>query len=116
MFFLTTKLIIKTALQALVSAINHSSQGKLIQGHYDKITNKMVRDTVKVYLRDENFPYPVMDSSKAVLDSNGNGLFNFFHVLNGQYYIVIKHRNSIETWSKVPITFTFYQLNYDFTN
>ncbi len=35
--------------------------------------------------------------------------------LNGSYYIVVKHRNSIQTWSANPVSFTSEAINYDFT-
>ena len=36
-------------------------------------------------------------------------------VTGGSYYIVIKHRNSIETWSSLPVLFTS-NTNYNFTS
>ena len=32
------------------------------------------------------------------------------------YYIVVKHRNSLETWSSAGNSFTYGSLSYDFTN
>ena len=40
------------------------------------------------------------------------------HVSNGNYYIVIKHRNHIETWSAYPIPISDangISMNYDFS-
>jgi len=71
----------------------------LIEGLYNNITNKMIRDTVRVYLRDRFVPFAIIDSAKSVLDSTGKGTFNFNNAENGiRYYIVVKHKNSIETW------------------
>ena len=40
----------------------------------------------------------------------------FTQVQNGQpYYLQVKHRNSLETWSKTTQTFSGSILNYDFT-
>jgi len=87
----------------------------LIQGFYDNITNTMVRDTVRVYLRNTISPYSIVDSATSVLDSTGYGTFYFPNAVNGTlYYIVVKHRNSIETWSNQGKMFTSYQLSYDF--
>src|SRR6059036_3189128 len=44
----------------------------LIEGFYNQSTNKMVRDTVKVYLRVTSLPFTRVDSAKIVLDSLGN--------------------------------------------
>ncbi|MBK8552186.1 MAG: hypothetical protein IPL53_14440 [Ignavibacteria bacterium] len=51
-----------------------------IQGMYNSSTNKMVRDTARVVLRYQTSPYTIADSAKAVLDSNGNGVFTFTRI------------------------------------
>ena len=35
--------------------------------------------------------------------------------LSGSYYIIIKHRQSVETWSASAVSFTAATINYDFT-
>jgi len=71
-----------------------------IEGFYRSNTNSMISDTVKVYLRNSSAPYSLSDSAKGVLSATGNATFNFSNVSTGQYYIVVSHRNSIETWSR----------------
>lgn len=72
----------------------------LIEGRYNITKNKMIKDTARVYLRSTSSPYAIIDSSKSVLDSNGKGTFSFPNAINGTpYYIVVKHQNSVETWS-----------------
>jgi len=85
----------------------------LIEGFYDNVTNIMVKDTVRVYLRNTNSPYSIVDSAKTVLDSIGNGALNFSNNIYGNY-IVVKHRSSIETWSNQVLILTS-NLGYDFT-
>ena len=85
----------------------------LIQGFYNSTENKLTSDTARAYLRIPLPPYPVFDSSKAVLDSNGNSKFNFTKLNNG--YLVIRHRNSIETWTPAPRPFNADSTTYDFT-
>ncbi len=76
----------------------------------------MVSDTSKVYLRNSVSPYAKVDSAVSVLNSSGNGVFCFSHAGTGSYYIVVSHRNSIDTWSKFPQSFiTGVLKNYDFT-
>lgn len=78
--------------------------------------SKMVRDTVKVFLRNNSSPFGKVDSAKVVLDSLGKGVLCFPNASNGSYYIQVRHRNSIETWSKNPQSFaTGTTTNYDFT-
>ena len=59
------------------------------------------RDTVKLYLRNSNAPYFMIDSCTALLDSltfTATGTFS--NAVSGMYYVQVKHRNSLETWSK----------------
>ncbi len=77
-----------------------------------------INDTMTVYLRNPAAPYQVMDSSKAVIDSiNFQGAFEFENIQSGNFYIEIRSKNSIETWSRVPRTITAGVSNhYDFTD
>lgn len=89
----------------------------LIQGLYNSITNKMMKDTVTVFLRNSSSPFSMVDSSKGILDSNGKGKFYFRNGFNNMpYYLCVDHRNSIETWSSVPVSFTFNEAVFDFTS
>lgn len=74
----------------------------LMEGMYYPVFNQMTRsDTVKVYLRNSVFPYSIVDSSKGKIDSISlTNIFKFNNTPNGTYYLVVKHFNSIETWSK----------------
>ena len=88
----------------------------LFQGFYNSSLNKMVKDTARVYLRYNISPYNIADSSKAVLDSTGKGNFIFNRIGNlSPYFIVVKHRNSLVSWSKTAKTFYSNTLTYDFT-
>ncbi|MEO8209450.1 MAG: DUF1565 domain-containing protein [bacterium] len=89
------------------------------EGFYDITTQRLtITDTVTAFLHSVNPPYSQVDSAVSTIDSvTFNGSFQFSH-LNGIYYIVIKHRNSIETWSKMGgEDFTAGTItNYDFTD
>jgi len=89
----------------------------LLEGFYNDAANKMISDTARVYLRNITSPYSIIDSSKSILDSNGRGDFSFSNSAgNGTpYYIVIKHRNSIETWSSGGNRFSLNDMTYNFT-
>lgn len=89
----------------------------LIEGFYNQSTNLMVSDTAFAYIRNFASPYQIVDSAKAVLNSAGLGSFSFGNADNAtNYYLVVKHRNSIETWSGTSVSFTLNQLVYNFTN
>ena len=87
-----------------------------IEGFYNPVSNIMVSDTVKVFLRNKFSPYAVVDSTASVLNSSGSGTFTFSNPINGlNYYIVLKHRNSIETWSSSGNSFASNSLTYNFS-
>jgi len=105
------------------------SLNSLVQGFYDPGLNILTEDTMRVFARSSVSPFTILDSSKAVLDSAGQGVFVFNSTLDGQpVYIQLKHRNSLETWSKKPSSGTFALLfaiqfsaftsflEFDFTN
>jgi hypothetical protein len=51
-----------------------------------------------------------------VLNISGAGTGSLTTVTNGTpYYLVVQHRNSVETWSGTGKSFTSNLLNYDFT-
>jgi poly(beta-D-mannuronate) lyase len=86
----------------------------LLQGFYNGTT--MVPDTVTVELHNASSPYSLVESKKGILNSAGNGTFSFSNAVNEtSYYLVMKHRNGIETWSAGGNTFSSSVLNYDFT-
>ncbi|MDQ3021245.1 MAG: hypothetical protein M3R36_11860 [Bacteroidota bacterium] len=88
----------------------------LIQGFYDPVANLMINDTARIYLRNVSPPYSLVDSAKSFLDANGSANSIFTNAINSvPYYIVIKHRNGLETWSASGQTFTSGNLSYDFT-
>ena len=73
------------------------------EGFYNSSTNCLnAKDTVRAFLRSASSPYNIIDSSKALIDSvSFTGSFKFNTAPSGTYYVVIKHRNSIETWSRL---------------
>ncbi|HEY5535163.1 MAG TPA: hypothetical protein VIL99_09555, partial [Ignavibacteria bacterium] len=85
-----------------------------LEGFWDGAAQ--VSDTVKIYLAAATSPYTLIDSQKVVLGTAGTTSPTFTGVLSGNYYIVVKHRNHLETWSRLPQTFIAgIPLSYDFT-
>ena len=73
-------------------------------------------DTVIAELHNVNSPYAFVYSSKGTISTSGNGTFGFPALSAGKrYYLVIRHRNGLETWSANPIVI-FNNMIYDFTN
>jgi endonuclease/exonuclease/phosphatase family metal-dependent hydrolase len=86
----------------------------LIEGFYNGTTMKS--DTVTVELRNTSAPYSLVDQAKIFLNSSGQGSGKFYNAMNGvPYYIVLKHRNAVETWSASSQVFSASTLTYDFT-
>lgn len=86
-----------------------------LEGFWNGTTQ--VTDTVMVYLANTTTPYAKVDSAKVLLSSAGTALVNFTKAPNGTYHLIIKHRNHLETWSKLGQSFvTNVAVNYDFTS
>lgn len=75
-----------------------------------------VQDTMKIYLTNSSAPYNNLDSSTVYLNSSGNAYADFVNASGGNYYLRITHRNALETWSSLPLTFIpGINTDYDFT-
>lgn len=82
----------------------------------EAITPNSSSDTITVLLRSSTAPYEIVDAASGVLSASGSASLSFTKAnLGSSYYIVVKHRNSIETWSANPIAFTA-DASYDFTS
>lgn len=91
-----------------------------MEGYYNSAANRMnKKDSVSAYLRNANSPYAIIDSSRSLIDSvTSKGSFKFNKAPAGNYFVVLKYMNCIETWSKMngesynPMTIE----SYDFTS
>ena len=69
------------------------------------ITDPTVCDTIIVELHDTIAPYNLLSSTTTILHINGDATALFPGSFSGgTYYVAIKHRNAVETWSKEPVT------------
>jgi photosystem II stability/assembly factor-like uncharacterized protein len=88
-----------------------------IQGFYSNTTNKMIKDTATVFLRNNTSPFSIVDTARSVLDSTGKGSFYFNKIsIGSNYFIALKHRNSMETWSAAGAGISPDSISYNFTN
>ena len=107
-----------------IAVVNFNTAGQIsislvIEGFYDASNNNMnLSDTVSVYLRGSTPPYNFTDSSKSVVNGSSlTGNFKFYNAPTGNYYIVIRHRNTIETWSSSAQSYIYLSNSaYDFSN
>mgnify|MGYP000843946165 CR=1 FL=1 len=85
-----------------------------LEGFWNGTTH--IQDTVRVYLANSTSPYIAVDSAQVELSTAGTAAINFTKAPNGNYYIIVKHRNHLETWSKLPQAMvTNITKSYDFT-
>ncbi|MEO5673527.1 MAG: integrin alpha, partial [Chitinophagales bacterium] len=88
-----------------------------IQGFYNNYSNLMAQDTFKVFLMETFSPFSTVDSAVAIINPSGIAVLNFSNAENGvDYFIKLKHRNSIETWSSRGKRFENGLMNYDFAS
>ena len=71
-------------------------------------------DTIEVSLHHPE-TFIKLEGRKTILLTDGTALVNFAQP-EGTYYISIKHRNSIQTWSANPIECTAETALYDFSS
>ncbi len=61
-------------------------------------------DSIEIRLYSSVSPYNLVYSRNALLKTNGTASINFPPSMNGELvYIALRHRNSLETWSKTPV-------------
>jgi hypothetical protein len=63
----------------------------------------IVTDEITVELHDPLPPHQLVATTTSMLSSIGTANCTFNGVAQGMYYIAVKHRNSIPTWSAIPI-------------
>ncbi len=92
----------------------------LMKEAYDEFGNPIwgnnIADKVTIEIRESFSPYNLVETIFENLSTNGNLNSKIKCNNNSNYYIVIKHRNHLETWSSTPISFTNDTITYDFTN
>jgi hypothetical protein len=79
-------------------------------------TNPGLCDSVHVELHDVLSTSTIVASTTGVLHTDGYVDLQFpASVIGNSYYLVVHHRNSIETWSKDPVFVGSALMSFDFT-
>jgi hypothetical protein len=74
-------------------------------------------DSAEVLLASSASPYGILYSAKGLVSTGGTGTFTFSGVPQGySYYIIVRHRNTVDVWSAAPLNFNALSLAYDFSN
>jgi subtilisin-like proprotein convertase family protein len=64
-------------------------------------------DLITVELHNTASPYALAHTQRVILNTNGTTTANFpVSAIGNSYYVVIKGRNIVETWSAAPVAFT----------
>jgi len=73
-------------------------------------------DTITIELHDANSPYNLLYTTQALLKQDGTAscvIGSGF--ISTAYYVVVKHRNALQTWSALPISLGSSSVNLNFT-
>ncbi len=71
-------------------------------------------DSITVELHEANSPYGLIDTRVAILHTDGTTSAAFGNIAD-PCYVVVKHRNGLQTWSANPVVFSSSSVVYDFT-
>lgn len=95
---------------------NGSTMNKAQNASGDQFSGT-VADQITVELHNATAPYALAGGPYTVnVNTNGTASVSVPAALGSSYYIVVKHRNSIETWNASPISFAAATMSYDFSN
>jgi hypothetical protein len=107
---------VKVLLEGLYSGSGH--MGKAQNSAGDQFPGS-IADQVVIELHSAvtgDFETILYSSGNINLGTNGELSLSVPSSLNSNYYLVVKHRNSIETVSALPVSFSGNLVSYDFTD
>jgi hypothetical protein len=82
----------------------------------DAVSPSSIADTITVNLHQSVVPYSLAYSVRTTLNTNGVANLSLPNWAYGNsYYLVVKHRNSVETWSASPVLMND-SIAYSFTS
>lgn len=91
----------------------YSGNGTMYQGEG---LGASVSDSITLSLAQTVSPYNIVATKTSTLNTNGIVNFSFpTSLLNDSYYLVIKQRNTLETWSKNPVMLNAASQFFDFS-
>ncbi len=72
-------------------------------------------EDIVVELHNASPPHAMVASANAILKTNGTATCRFSSADSGSYYIAVKTKSGIQTWSKTPQAVGNTLLSYDFS-
>jgi hypothetical protein len=106
-----TLLNLKAFIQGYYSAYNYMNPALLYSG-VDGSNNDQT-DTIAIEIHDSISGSLIAGPIKTIIQFDGSASVNF-PIITGSHYIVLKHRNALETWSAAPVPMGA-DVSYDFT-
>ncbi len=82
----------------------------------DPVNYPTLSDTITIELASKDIPYSILQSKKTTLSTAGFASVSFPGLVQGfQYFVVVRHRNSLQTWSATPVSLALPKANYNFS-
>jgi len=107
---------ITTNLELSLEGLYNPAIGEMRQAR-GRVFPAEVADEITVSIAQSTFPYSFeFEVDSVELSRDGHSSIVIPGTLYGDYYIVISHRNSIQTWSKYPVSFNQDTINYVFSD
>ena len=111
--YMPTKINITVFLEGL---FNGTSLNKAQDGTGNQFPGT-IADQITVELHNSYSPYTIAAGPFTVsLNTNGVASFTLEGSYGASYFIVVKHRNSIETWNGNPVSFVGGSISYNFSS
>ena len=105
------------SITVLVEGLFNGTELNKSQGSTGDQFSEDTSDEVIIELHSASAPYALVGSPiLGNLRTSGQVEVSVPGAYNGSYYLVFKHRNSLETWSNLPLVFGSGALSYDFTD
>lgn len=104
-------------IKAFLEGLFNGTNMNMVQNETGNQFSANIADKITVELRDSISPFTkVFTDTNAFLDINGNILIDSVpSSLTANYYLVLRHRNHIETWSSLPVSLINDTTVYDFS-
>ena len=81
----------------------------------DPENHPTVCDTITVELHSATAPNDLVYSETGTIDIHGHGVFEFpVEAKDHAFYIVVRHRNALETWSKNTVLLSADDVYFNF--
>jgi hypothetical protein len=88
----------------------------MMKATIDPLLSPSICDSIEIELHSAAFPFELNYQFKSTVSISGMISLDKSSVSPNFYFIVLKHRNALETWSSVPVYFHDTLMSYDFSD